>query len=70
MTKPKPAGSTRPTVHLTFPQRRILGTILDLIDEGTPAVTTSDVYTRLASQTSAAPIAEATIRSHLDALTP
>ena len=70
MTKPKPAGSTRPTVHLTFPQRRILGTILDLIDEGTPAVTTSDVYTRLASQASAAPIAEATIRSHLDALTP
>ncbi len=78
MTKPKPtadsiaAARERKTaalaVKLTFVQRRVLGAVLDLFDAGSVAVTVSDVFTRLASDLSASPIAEAEIRRQLEGM--
>lgn len=78
MTKPKPtavaiaSARERKTaalaVKLTFVQRRVLGAVLDLFDGGNVAVTVSDVFTRLASDLSASPIAEAEIRRQLEGM--
>jgi len=63
VTKPK-----TPAAKLTFVQRRVLGAVLDLFDAGSVAVTVSDVFTRLASDLSASPIAEAEIRRQLEGM--
>lgn len=60
---------TRPTIDgFTYPQRRILGAVMDLFDTGSSVVTVSDVYTRLASESP--PVSEREIRTQLDVLSP